>query len=658
MKRPVLLFGLALIFWGLMTGNLALAVIIGLILEVPNVISKRYEFSDKDFNRIGDLTTFIFLLFTVYIFVSSRSVDGLFTLIEWFPLIFLPIVGAQLYSTREKIGVNSIFFIFRKREYDTAVDLSYPYLIICILSAGAANQRTIWFYVGISLLTAFALWFERSKRFSPLTWIVLLLVILFSGYLGQMGLHALHGKVEKSIIRQLTGKSADPYKSNTRMGTIGKLKTSGAIALRVDKKDKKNLPKLLMEASYNIYNYTTWMASGNVFDHLTPGLDKGSWRLSDSDSNKDAFSISMYLKGGNGVLPLPMGTSMIEELPALSMQRNKMGTVKVEDAPRLVNYHVNISGGISNYPPPTRVDLLVSAMERPLIKKIATELGLYEKTPKEVLDTISTYLSKDFQYSLELSRQNTDTTALSDFLLRSRSGHCEFFATATVLLLREAGLPARYAVGYSVQEFSDFEGVYIVRERDAHAWTLVYIDGRWTNFDTTPSSWYEIDKQGASVLEPLTDLLSRGFLFVYKLELSRWQAKMSKFIFAIIIVFIAVVLAWKMFFKKNMTRSKKIKKKTQVAISKSGTDSYFYRVELRLLELGYKRHSSEPISKWIERIGDAPHGVSITNGIAPLLEVHYRYRFDPRGLSDEEKRGLKNGVDKWLRETKKEEAEV
>jgi hypothetical protein len=51
-------------------------------------------------------------------------------------------------------------------------------------------------------------------------------------------------------------------------------------------------------------------------------------------------------------------------------------------------------------------------------------------------------------------------------------------------LLREAGLPARYAVGYSVQEKTG-KG-FIVRDRHAHAWCLVHLDGVWQDFDTTP----------------------------------------------------------------------------------------------------------------------------------------------------------------------------
>lgn len=74
---------------------------------------------------------------------------------------------------------------------------------------------------------------------------------------------------------------------------------------------------------------------------------------------------------------------------------------------------------------------------------------------------------------MKLLGQDQKTTPLSTFLLKNRSGHCEYFATATTLLLREVGIPARYAIGFSVSEFSPLENQFIVRGRDSHAWTLV-----------------------------------------------------------------------------------------------------------------------------------------------------------------------------------------
>ncbi len=40
-------------------------------------------------------------------------------------------------------------------------------------------------------------------------------------------------------------------------------------------------------------------------------------------------------------------------------------------------------------------------------------------------------------------------------------------------MLRRLGVPARYAVGYYVHE-GNGENHYVVRERDAHAWCLVW----------------------------------------------------------------------------------------------------------------------------------------------------------------------------------------
>lgn len=67
-----------------------------------------------------------------------------------------------------------------------------------------------------------------------------------------------------------------------------------------------------------------------------------------------------------------------------------------------------------------------------------------------------------------------------------RRGHCQYFATAAVLLLRRAGHVARCVVGFASNEFDD-RGV-VFRGLHAHAWTeLVNAQGRWQRFDPTPA---------------------------------------------------------------------------------------------------------------------------------------------------------------------------
>ena len=98
------------------------------------------------------------------------------------------------------------------------------------------------------------------------------------------------------------------------------------------------------------------------------------------------------------------------------------------------------------------------------------------------------------------------STALGDFLRRSRSGHCEYFAAATTLALRAAGIPTRYATGFAVYEYSALENAYLVRARHAHAWAQAHVDGRWVDVDTTPPSWIEAEERRAPLWEGLADL--------------------------------------------------------------------------------------------------------------------------------------------------------
>jgi transglutaminase-like putative cysteine protease len=76
--------------------------------------------------------------------------------------------------------------------------------------------------------------------------------------------------------------------------------------------------------------------------------------------------------------------------------------------------------------------------------------------------------------------------AADDFLFITRSGFCEHFASAFVLLMRAAGVPARVVTGYLGGEFNQLGRYLIVRQSDAHAWTEVWLDGRgWVRMDPT-----------------------------------------------------------------------------------------------------------------------------------------------------------------------------
>lgn len=75
---------------------------------------------------------------------------------------------------------------------------------------------------------------------------------------------------------------------------------------------------------------------------------------------------------------------------------------------------------------------------------------------------------------------------LDRFLLETRRGFCEHYAAAFTLLMRAAGVPARVVTGYQGGELNPLGGYMIVRQRDAHAWSEVWLEGEgWVRFDPT-----------------------------------------------------------------------------------------------------------------------------------------------------------------------------
>ncbi|MGO8672451.1 MAG: transglutaminase-like domain-containing protein, partial [Capsulimonadaceae bacterium] len=96
---------------------------------------------------------------------------------------------------------------------------------------------------------------------------------------------------------------------------------------------------------------------------------------------------------------------------------------------------------------------------------------------------VEDYLLEHYTYSLSVPRGPGDP--VSGFLLRGRSGHCQYFGSAAVILLRLLGVPSRYVTGYYAHEH-DSAGI-TVRQRDAHAWCESWVRGvGWIVVDATP----------------------------------------------------------------------------------------------------------------------------------------------------------------------------
>lgn len=661
MKTPMFLLGAALLFWGWQTGLLAVAAIMAAVFEGSRLIKSRLDLSSQDFKRVADLCTLLFLGLFAYVYATNRSSGAVFVMLQRFPLAVCPIVLSQVYSTSEKISISSLFLFLRKektsegRDYPR-INLTFPYFALCILCAGAANMRSPWFFVSLFILSAWALWSARP-RVSPFLWAGLLVLAGLSGYAGQIGLNMLQKTVEKKAIGWLTDSlqsDADPFRSTTNIGNIGTLKLSNRIIFMVTPESGHEPPFHLREASYNTYLSPQWLALRTRFENIDPELDRTTWKLAreksglvESRPEDRKIFISERLDSGKGMLKLPNGAYEISNLPMVKMGRNQFGAVKVEEGPGFINYDIQYSPDNCYDSPPTEKDLAVPEKEKPHMARVIQELGLEGKAPSEIKASLIGFFQKNFNYSLTQGEKKRAITPLGDFLSRSRAGHCEYFATATALILRESGIPARYASGYTVQEFSGLEDGFVVRERHAHAWVLVYDKGRWSDFDTTPSNWFSVDKERSSILEPVYDLMSFLSFRFSKWRWSERKSGISKYM-GWFVVPLVIFLVWRLYSRKRIVGHKKGREKAVVAGAVPGAGSGFYLIEKRLNDSGYVREPWEPLAVWIERL-KGTHDMSLsTDALGPILDFHYRYRFDPKGIGPDEMAVFDSEVKIWL----------
>ena len=130
---------------------------------------------------------------------------------------------------------------------------------------------------------------------------------------------------------------------------------------------------------------------------------------------------------------------------------------------------------------------------------VAMEMGLDTIPEKPAImrasrysRAISDYFLRHFAYSLRVDESKVDASILGAkpdplrVFWATRSGYCEYYATLSVLLLRRAGIKARYVTGFARPEVEPGRPYAIFRRNSSHAWVEMRNMGFWTTFDPTP----------------------------------------------------------------------------------------------------------------------------------------------------------------------------
>ena len=284
---------------------------------------------------------------------------------------------------------------------------------------------------------------------------------------------------------------------------------------------------------------------------------------------------------------------------------------------------------------------------------------------RAVLDN---FTEQPFAYSLNppLLPQQSPVDA---FMFQTRSGFCEHYAAAFVVLMRAAGVPARVVAGYQGGEVNPVNRTVIVHQFDAHAWAEVWLEGQgWVRVDPTAAvspdriEWgleRALAAEGSFLSDsPLSLMHFRSVAWVNTLRLRydaltyRWQSwvlgfnrdqqfellnnlfngiSARKFVLVLIATFLLVLVPVAFTLLRRRERKPLLPQ-----------DKYYLQFCDRLGALGLARLPGESAANYAARVGRA--APAIATEVGEITRLYTRLAYAPVVADDPALRSLKRAV--------------
>ena len=172
---------------------------------------------------------------------------------------------------------------------------------------------------------------------------------------------------------------------------------------------------------------------------------------------------------------------------------------------------------------------------------VATEMGLdslatYPKflKPYAYSEAIRSYFLQHFAYSLKVDESRAVAEGKIDphsdplrIFWVTRSGYCEYYATLSVLLLRRAGIQARYVTGFARPEVVPGRPYAMFRRNSSHAWVEQFSMGRWMTFDPTPPLFVVKIERPSWIDQKFEAIRARAARYFHLLRDGEWRTLLS-----------------------------------------------------------------------------------------------------------------------------------
>jgi protein-glutamine gamma-glutamyltransferase len=634
-----------------MTNRPVAGLLLALIVELAHWAKFRWDFNEETSGRAWQLTTIGITLAGVLIYLDESPYTALPKLLTWMPPLLLPMQFIQSYGMSPSLPLNTFSFLAKRRRRrnlrlgltESVIHINFGNIYFAAIMVAATlgdRSSSILFLPGIIILTGWML--LAASRSRPFALVVALTVAGGIAVAGQKGLQSLDGWYGNSDPRP----RFDPNNVSTLIGRPGPVQQSRDIVWRIKTLSGKVPPKLLKTAGYNSYRMGKWgnrpllAAEFNDLDNrLADGvahylLTQDATELEQIRATRKSLP-RFNLRGAafaETPLPIPGDAASLRDFELDGIERNPFGTVRVYPKQSIIDGTILWQGDLNTEDPPIdEVDLDVPRPERWALRMILRDLKIEERaTLEEKLATLRGWFQREFKYSRQLtilgnSQFSTSPTAIGQFLGPVKSGHCEYFATATTLLLRQAGIPARYATGYAVIERDSKRGEYIIRGTHGHAWVRVWdqANGKWRDFDTTPGDWLSmISQQESPFTQRLADALLRlrEDFFVWRNQPQNRNAAT--------LIMAGIGLGVAGFILRRLWRSRRRIEKKALKDAFTGPTS---STPLNALERHAERHlgsrpPGQPFGAWLMRLRQT---LTDSSALEEAIDLHQRLRFDP-----------------------------
>lgn len=296
------------------------------------------------------------------------------------------------------------------------------------------------------------------------------------------------------------------FSDEVRLDGIGRIRSSSAVAMRITylgnaPSARQMAAQRFRGATYDLYLGDRWERSRNVG---RARIDReGILRVGEEPAIRRA---DIWLEPLDATaLILPEETVVVRGSERAVVLVDQGGALSLLSPPReAIAYSVDMAATAPQWAMPpvplgdaTLDETGISARVRELAATVAGDGSAADRAAK-----IEQHLQTEYDYELELLG-GVDEQAVERFLFERRAGHCEYFASAMVLMLRSQEIPARFVTGFLGVESTPL-GYGIVRQSGAHAWVEAYLgaDSGWVGFDPTPPAGRPL-AGGGSVMDVL-----------------------------------------------------------------------------------------------------------------------------------------------------------